>query len=64
MNKITEVMNCQGVIFCVGDTVRHQDSDAGTAKIISFRISQSRPDEIEAITDEGTAHIDFLNHQS
>ena len=60
MNRIVEVQNVAGVNFRIGETVAHQDKDVGTATITDFEMSKTHEPEIMAQTDQGTAHIDFL----
>ena len=57
-NKKTAI-NTTGEILSVGDVVRHQDSEAGTAVILSFEIDE-RVGEVKANTDKGYSHIDFI----
>ncbi len=55
-------INSYGVLFEVGEVVKHQDKEAGTAKIISFFEDIAR-NEIAAQTTKGVAHIDFIEQQ-
>lgn len=55
------VRNSYGEFFTVGQTVRHDDNNAGTATIISFEPIEER-NEIRVHTDKGYAHIDFITH--
>lgn len=53
------VMNSYGQFFTVGETVKHEDEEAGSATIISFEPNVDK-NEIRVNTDKGYAHIDFL----
>jgi len=53
------VMNSYGEFFTVGELVKHEDTEAGTATIISFEPNIGK-NEIRVNTDKGYAHIDFL----
>ena len=53
------VRNSYGEFFTVGELVKHDDEEAGTAKIISFECNIEK-NEIKVVTDKGYAHIDFL----
>lgn len=53
------VKNSYDIYFTVGETVRHDDTDAGEATIIRFGIDE-RMNEIQAFTEKGYVHIDFL----
>lgn len=55
------VINSYGNVFKVGDTVKHEDSEAGTITIQKFEPVIER-NEIRVLTDKGYAHIDFINH--
>ena len=46
--------------FEVGDTVAHEDEEAGEAQISGFGID-TYYNEIIAYTNEGFAHIDFIH---
>lgn len=46
-------------LYKVGETVRHQNSQAGVAVIESFEVD-TESNEITAHTDKGFSHIDFL----
>lgn len=48
-----------GEYFTIGETVSHQDKEAGTATIQEF-IPDINMNELKVITDKGYAHIDFL----
>lgn len=52
--------NSYDVYFTIGEIVSHQDTTVGTATILSFELDE-RYNEINALTDKGHAHIDFLN---
>ena len=52
-------INTTGEILTVGDVVSHQETQAGTATILSFEINEEIG-EVKAITDKGFAHIDFI----
>jgi len=43
----------------VGDTVKHEDENAGTATIESFELNEEL-NEVKIITNKGWAHIDFI----
>jgi len=45
--------------FFVGETVAHQDVDAGQATILKFE-PISEENEITVHTDKGKAHLDFI----
>lgn len=51
--------NSYGEFFTVGETVSHQDTEAGDATIISFT-AELAMNEVRADTNKGSAHIDFL----
>jgi hypothetical protein len=53
------VINSYGEYFVVGEKVKHEDTDAGEATIISFE-PDVKKNEIRVNTDKGFAHIDFL----
>ena len=53
------VINSYGEYFVVGEKVKHEDTEAGEATIISFE-SDVDKNEIRVYTDKGYAHIDFL----
>ncbi len=53
------VRNSYGEFFTIGETVRHDDNEAGEATILSFEPIIER-NEIKVYTDKGYAHIDFL----
>ena len=48
-----------GELFKVGEKTRHQHNEAGTATIQSFEVDEKQ-NEVEAYTDKGMAHLDFL----
>jgi len=52
-------INAYGEHFSIGDLVIHQDTSAGSAKILSFSVDKNQ-NEIIALTDKGTAPIDFI----
>jgi hypothetical protein len=54
------VRNSYGKFFTIGDVVKHQDNSAGTATIVSFEANPNM-NEIKAITDKGSAYIDFID---
>lgn len=52
-----------GEEFVVGEVVRHQDVEAGTATIKNFTLDRDLVlgiDEVVVITDKGYAHLDFI----
>lgn len=52
-----------GEEFVVGEVVRHEDVEAGTAEIIRFTLDRDPLtgfDEIVVGTSKGYAHIDYL----
>lgn len=53
------VKNSYDEYFTVGDLVKHDDEEAGTATILSFEINHER-NEVKAHTDKGYCHIDFI----
>jgi hypothetical protein len=53
-------MSSYGEFFSVGETVRHDDANAGTATIVSFEPEVDK-NEVKVITDKGHTHIDFIN---
>ena len=53
------VRNSYGEFFTVGEMVKHEDNDAGEARILSFEPIIER-NEIRVHTDKGYTHIDFL----
>ncbi len=53
------VRNSYGEFFTVGETVKHEDDEAGDATIVSFKPDIDK-NEIKVITDKGYAYIDFL----
>lgn len=53
------VMNSYGEFFTIGETVAHDEKEAGLATILSFEPSIEK-NEIVVHTDKGYAHIDFL----
>lgn len=52
-------INSHNEVFCVGETVEHEDRDAGQAMIISFEPDEEY-NEVKAWTSRGYAHLDFL----
>lgn len=56
---LNTAINSYGEVFFVGETVGHEDRKAGTAKILSFQ-PDNASNEVTAVTDKGTAHINFL----
>jgi len=48
-----------GDFFTIGETVKHEDLEAGIATIISFK-PDVESNEVIVNTDEGFAHLDFL----
>lgn len=52
-------LSSYGEIFILGETVNHQDKDAGIAIITSFEPVIER-NEIRVHTNKGYAHLDFL----
>lgn len=53
------VINSYDEVYTVGETVLHEDKEAGNATILSFEPSESK-NEVIVNTDKGYAHIDFL----
>lgn len=53
------VRNSYDEFFSVGETVQHEDEEAGSAVIQSFEVDEVS-NEIKAHTNRGWAHIDFL----
>lgn len=53
------IRNSYGEYYTIGETVGHQDEEAGLAKIISFEPIIDR-NEIRVNTDKGYCHADFL----
>jgi hypothetical protein len=52
-------MSSYGDFFTIGETVKHQDLEAGIATIISFKPDIEK-NEVVVNTDKGYAHLDFL----
>ena len=52
-----------GEVFTVGEQVLHQDKKAGKARIRFFEVDMIR-NEIKVHTDEGWAHLDFIEKLS
>ena len=48
-----------GDFFTVGETVSHEDKEAGKAKILSFSIDEEL-DEVNVHTEKGSTHLDFI----
>jgi len=51
--------NSYGDFFTVGETVAHQETSFGEAKIMSFE-PKTEENEITVMTDRGYTHLDFL----
>ncbi len=51
--------NSYGEFFTVGEIVKHQDKEVGTATIETFELNIEQ-NEIKVFTDKGYAHVDFL----
>ena len=48
-----------GEFFTVGETVGHQDKEAGIATITSFEFDE-KMNEVFVLTDKGYAYLDFI----
>lgn len=55
----TKAISAHGEIFTVGDLVKHDDKEAGTATIQSFAFDYESND-IVANTEKGSARICFI----
>lgn len=51
--------NSYGTYFEVGERVKHDDTKAGEATIIAFKLDPEK-NEVRAETEMGYAHLDFL----
>ena len=58
-DKIIEVESANGHRFRIGQVVAHDDEDAGTATILSFKVCEKCAPDLVAVTDRGEAHIAF-----
>lgn len=52
--------NSYNKYFTIGDTVKHDDESVDIATIVSFEID-IKMNEVRVNTDQGYAHIDFIN---
>lgn len=52
-------INSYGEFFNVGDTVSHEDKDAGIATITGFELDAEN-NEVKVITTKGWVHLDFV----